>query len=92
MTTGADVLVLCKKDSGGRVFRIHRVDGVYRAEPVLDNAGNYEFLSLGDVNGDQLDDVAGIAFDATFTPIVEIHLQCDARDTQCRKTNAGAPL
>ncbi|HEX5058764.1 MAG TPA: hypothetical protein VFV99_05350 [Kofleriaceae bacterium] len=92
-SAAGSVLALCKKEGdGGRVVRISFGDGSYHAEPVLDHAENYEFLSIGDINGDSLDDVAGIAFDESFTPFVQIHLQCDARDVQCRNTNAGAPL
>ena len=88
-----DILTLCKQYDmtgnllAGRVFRLHWTGNGYAAETVIEHAESYEFLSIGDINGDRLDDLAGIGFDATFTPVVDIHLQCEARDVACRTTN-----
>lgn len=93
-STAKDILALCKRYDAfggnvvaGHVLRLHWVGDGYRPEVVIEHAESYEFLSIGDINGDHVDDIAGIAFDATFTPVVDIHLQCEARDAQCRTTN-----
>jgi hypothetical protein len=82
-TIAADVVVLCKQDGIGRVLRLEHDGALYRPTVVIENAQDYEFLSIGDVNGDHLDDIAGIEFDERFTPIVHLHLQCAASDVAC---------
>jgi hypothetical protein len=93
-SSAKDILALCKRYDGfggnllaGYVLRLHWTGDGYQPEVVIEHAESYEFLSIGDINGDHLDDLAGIGFDATFTPVVDIHLQCEARDVTCRNTN-----
>ena len=95
-STADDVLVLCKRGEGdaaeGRVFKLVPDEGTpgkrFRAQLVLENAKSFEILAIGDVNGDKLTDVIGVSFDDfTSTPVLNIHLQCDAIDVGCRTVN-----
>ena len=85
-----DVVVLCTRDDVGQIFRIEHATGTMVAMPVVGGAIGYEILSAGDVNGDRLVDLIGVGFDPeSQTPIVNIHLQCDARDVTCRRDNSA---
>jgi hypothetical protein len=96
------LVVLCKQYSGvpaspvreaGVVFRIFHDGERRRAEPLFRGARDWELLSLGDVNGDQLTDLVGITFDLDVgIPALHLHLQCEARDLDCRQRSGGVLL
>jgi hypothetical protein len=89
-TPSDDILLLCKRGTDGRVLRVSRnldsSDPVLRAETVLSGPGvsEFEFLSVGDVNGDRVDDLVGISIDAsTNIPKLHVYPQCTAEDLDC---------
>ncbi|HUS32012.1 MAG TPA: hypothetical protein VMZ53_26105 [Kofleriaceae bacterium] len=93
-----DLVLLCRRPATnergpeGRVLRISRdpesPDPALRSETVLSGPGvaQFQFLAVGDVNGDRVDDLVGISFDQkTQLPKLHIYPQCHAEDLKCHE-------
>jgi hypothetical protein len=83
--TPRELLALCGNGIVSHVLRL-RYDGTVFQPSVLhvDVESKYQLLSVGDVNGDRVDDVAGIWFDSMFLSHVDVFFQCASHDKACR--------
>jgi hypothetical protein len=77
---GLDLVAACHDSEGGVLYRIH--DGgdlAFTAEELARSAAPLRYVRTGDINGDGLDDVIGIAGDTGAQTLV-VFPQCSSRD------------
>lgn len=88
--SGADLVVICHTPSAaivpadGTIWRVrHGADG-YHATALVTNVPDVQFIRVGDMTGDAVDDILGVGIDGGV-PVLHVFPQCEARDIKCQK-------
>ncbi|NVB81496.1 MAG: VCBS repeat-containing protein, partial [Kofleriaceae bacterium] len=82
---GLDLLVLCR-DAGSTLYRVTKTADAYDVTALSHVAGTLSAVQIGDVTGDGVDDVIGIAGEPGARSLV-VFPQCTSRDSAtCART------